>query len=311
MRITTPLLFIAISGGALAGCGDGEKTPTQAVARVGETEVTIHQLNAELSRQGPRALENDALSRRMLDVLVNQQMLAEKAVAQELDRDPNVVQALERSKRMILAEAYLSRTLPTPPQPSDAEVKGYYQKHPELFAARKTYTLRQVAVPASAMTAEVKQKVNDTGNLDALVSALAPGVAVRDQTYSRASEDLPLELVSKIHNLQKGQIFFVNGANEMLVFQLLDAQMHPISEEKAAPAIKRFLQAKARSAAIDAEINRLRAETNIEYLGKFAQSDAAAKGSSASPQPAAAAVSPVAADADTQEAIKKGAGGLN
>lgn len=314
MRITTPMLVVAIAAGSLAGCGESEKTPTQAIARVGETELTIHQLNAELVRQGPQASENKELSRKMLDIMINQQMLADKAVAEELDRDPNVVQALERSRRMILAEAYLTRKLPPPAAPADAEVKSYYEKHPELFADRKTYTLRQVVMPASAMTPDLRQKLDGWTSLDPLVNALsAANVQAKDQTYARASEDLPLQLVSRIHKLPEGQIFVFNAANEALVFQLVDVAEHPVTEAKAAPVIQRFLQNKARSAAIDAEINRLRAETKIEYLGDFAASGTAAAKSTAQPQPqpAAAQATPLAGDADVQDVIKKGAGGLN
>ena len=119
-----PLLIAAL----IVGCGDkkdgaatGEKAATQVVARVNGTELTTHQVNYALQRV-PN-LDKDQTKAASLQVvrnLVNQEVIAQKALSDKLDRDPAVVQALDAARRQILAEAYMSRKLGEPAVPSDA-----------------------------------------------------------------------------------------------------------------------------------------------------------------------------------------------
>ena len=127
-----------------------EKAPTQVAAKVNGTELTVHQVNYALQRipnleqgsiQGGFAAGGDA-------IWSTRKCWCRRRLTDKLDRDPTVVQALDAARRQILAEAYMSRKLGTPAEPSDAEVSDYFDQNPELFAKRKIYRLQEISIKA-------------------------------------------------------------------------------------------------------------------------------------------------------------------
>jgi peptidyl-prolyl cis-trans isomerase C len=92
----------------LSACGEKakEKKPGQALASVNGEEVTVLQLNEELQRAGVTAAQQDTASKQLLQVLIDRQLLQEAAAKENLDRDPKVMQAIDRAKSLIVAQAY-------------------------------------------------------------------------------------------------------------------------------------------------------------------------------------------------------------
>src|SRR5512139_2955755 len=116
-KLYLPLLIAAL----VVGCGDKkdeaattEKGATQVAAKVNGTELTVHQINYALQRMPNLDKgQTKAASLEVVRKLVDQEVLLQKALADKLDRDPTVVQALDAARRQILAEAYMARKLGT------------------------------------------------------------------------------------------------------------------------------------------------------------------------------------------------------
>ncbi|MDP2030074.1 MAG: EpsD family peptidyl-prolyl cis-trans isomerase [Thiobacillus sp.] len=320
-KLVLPLMIAAL----VVGCGDkkdkaatDEKAPTQVAAKVNGTEITVHQVNFALQRIPNLDKEQSkAASLQVVRNLVDQELLVLKAESEKLDRDPAVVQALEAARMQILAEAYMSRKLGAPVEPTDAEVTAYFNAHPELFAKRKIYRLQEISIKApkdkqDAIRAQLaaSKTLNDFGTW-----LKAEKYEVKAAQGVKPAEQLPLEMLPKLAAMPDGQAMLVNTPDGLMVIVLAGSQAQPVTLEQAKPAIARLLQGQARQKAAKAELDALKAAAKIEYVGEFAEAGkepAAAKpAEAAAPAQPAAAPAAGAAPAADADAISKGVSGLN
>ena len=315
-KLVLPLLVVAL----LVGCGDKkggtaeEKKATQVAAKVNGTELTVSQVNYALQRiPNLDKDQSKAASLQVVRNLVDQEVLAQKAQSEKLDRDPVVVQALDAVHRQILAEAYMSRKLGVPAEPTAAEVSDYFDKHPELFAKRKIYRLQEVTIKAPKEKQDaIRAQLGASKTLDDFAAWLkAENLPVKVAQGVKPAEQLPQAMLPQLAKMPDGQAMVMNAPDGLVVVVLADSQMQPVTLEQAKPAITRLLQNEARQKAAKAELDSLKAAAKIEYVGEFAD---AGKEQAAPVAPAESAAAPAepaapkpAADAD---AISKGVSGL-
>ncbi|MFH1817357.1 MAG: EpsD family peptidyl-prolyl cis-trans isomerase [Pseudomonadota bacterium] len=314
-KLYLPLLIVAL----MAGCGDKkdgtaeESKPTQVAAKVNGTELTVSQVNYALQRiPNLDKDQSKAASLQVIRNLVDQEVLAQKAQSEKLDRDPVVVQALDAARRQIMAEVYMTRKLGTPAEPTDAEVSDYFNKHPELFTKRKIYRLQELSIKAPKEKQEtIRKQLADSKTLNDFAAWL------KDEKYPvqasqgvKPAEQLPQALLPKLAEMPDGQAMVVNTPEGLLVILLADSQVQPVTLEQAKPAIARLLQNEARQKAAKAELDKVKAEAKIEYVGEFADAGKEAPAPDAAPAaPAESAATPAAPAADA-DAISKGVSGL-
>ncbi|MBW8364919.1 MAG: EpsD family peptidyl-prolyl cis-trans isomerase [Rhizobium sp.] len=314
-KLYLPLLIVAL----IAGCGDKkdgaaeEGKPTQVAAKVNGTELTVSQVNYALQRiPNLDKDQSKAASLQVIRNLVDQEVLAQKAQSEKLDRDPVVVQALDAARRQIMAEVYMTRKLGTPAEPTDAEVTDYFNKHPELFTKRKIYRLQELSIKAPKEKQEaIRKQLADSKTLNDFVAWL------KDEKYPvqasqgvKPAEQLPQAILPKLAEMPDGQAMIVNTPEGLLVIVLADSQVQPVTLEQAKPAIARLLQNEARQKAAKAELDKVKAEAKIEYVGEFADAGKEAPAADATPAaPAESAATPAAPAADA-DAISKGVSGL-
>lgn len=296
----------------LVGCGEekaeegGEtKNASQVAARVNGTELTVHQVNFLLQRtQGVGGGDSKALSEQVLRTLVDQEVAVQQALKDKLDRDPQVVQAMDAARRQILGDAYLARKLGTPVAPTDAEIADYYKKNPEFFAERKVYQLQELAIRVAdeAKKQVVRAKLAEAKNLQEFADWLkAENIEFRGGQGVKAAEQLPRQIVPALAKVPNGKAVIVNAPDGLMVLIVAGTRAQPVAEDKAKPVIAQLLTAEKRQAAVKAEIDALKAAAKVEYLGEFANA-----GKVAAPVAPAAAAKP----AEAGDAINKGLSGL-
>ncbi len=311
-------VYVALMVAALvAGCGDkkdeaagGEKSASQVAAKVNGTELTVHQVNYALQRiPNLNPEQSKAASLQVVRNLVDQELLAQKAMEDKLDRDPMVLQALDATRRQILAEAYMSRKLGTPAEPGDAEVTEYFNQHPELFSKRKIYRLQEINIKAPQDKHDaIRAQLGASGNLNDFVNWLkSQNLETKVGQGVKPAEQLPMQLLPQLSQMPDGQAMVVNAPDGLLVVVLADSQMQPVTQEQAKPAIVRLLQTQARQKAAKAELDTIKAAAKIEYVGEFAEAGKQAEAPANAPAPAPASAVEEPHDAD---AISKGVSGL-
>lgn len=277
-------MVVALAFGiTLAACGGSkDKKPGQSLASVNGEDVTVMQLNEEMQRAGVQAAQQEAASKRLLESLIDRQLLQSAAIQEKLDRDPKVVQSLERAKSLILAQAYLQKRIGEPVRPNAAAVEEYFNKHPELFVQRKQLDMRQLVFATKDLDDALKAQIDAAKSLEEVAGWLdTHKVRYARNQVARSTADLPPELSSKLLAMPKGQLFIVKEGERSILSSIVEMRDTPVALAAATPQIEQFLVNQKNKEAADAELARLRAAAKIEYLN----------------QPAAPAVKPTASEA--------------
>lgn len=313
----TSVWFIAVSVlPLLVACGEGEnKAATQAVAKVGKEELTVHQLNALLVRTpNPTPEQEQAAARQAVERLIDQELLVQQALSQQLDREPKTMQAIEMARREILARAAVERFSAGAVKPAPEEIKDYYAQNPALFAERRVYNFNEIVarLPPERVP-ELEEQIRKARNLNDVTLWLnGQNVPMVGNSTTKSAEQLPMELLPRFHQMRDGQIGVIPGRDGVLIVHLAGSRSTPVSEENATPIIEQFLLNRRRAEAVDREIKSLREKTKIEYLGQFAKAPPApADGApKAATKQADEAATKQADEAAAAGALDKGLSGL-
>jgi peptidyl-prolyl cis-trans isomerase C len=305
-RLIGVLILVVVAG--LAACGSKDKKAGQTLARVNGEEITVLQLNDELRRAGVQASQQEAASKQLLESLIDRQLILAEATRNKIDRSPEVMQAIERAKAQIIAQAYLQGVTSKVAKPSKAEIDDYYQKHPELFAKRKEFDLKQLVISNKNFSDELKSLIETSKSLDQISEWLdRHNVQYARAQAIRSSMDLPSEAVDKILELPRGQLFIVNEGENRIINTITAIKDSPVTATNAAPQIEQFLTNKMMKDAAGAYVAHLRSLAKIEYLN--ASPLAAAPAQAATPENKAAAPDNKAAVApEKPQPPKTGAG---
>ena len=295
-RVASPMAAALIAV-ALTGCGnkDDTKLATELAAKVGAEEISVQQINQVLSRTNSASATpaaTQALRREVLEKLIDQQLAVDQATAMKLQRTPEVAAQIESARREVLARAYIQHVAAALPKPTPDETRKYFNDHPQLFSQRRVYSLQEivVSVAAGATVAEQLRAQVAAGKSmeDIAVFLKSRDIKFAGGAATRAAEQIPLELLAKVHALEDGQTTVIDGAQGYTVLRVVSSQSAPVPEASALPRIEQFLLNQRGAEAVSKNIKELRAKATITYLGDFAQPRGSA-GNPAAAQPSAAA----------------------
>jgi EpsD family peptidyl-prolyl cis-trans isomerase len=279
MSVKKQQLLIAallISTLLIGGCSKKEnagskKSNDQVVAKVNGEEITIHQVNFQLSRMGQMSQEQaKTASKQVLANLVTQEMLKQKALEAKLDQDPMILQALALSKDQLLAQAYLQKTLEKAPKASTSEIDNFYKEHPELFENRRIFRLQELVVNIGKDKFEEASESLKTKSIDEIASWL------KDKKYSfsvnsnvKAAEEMPMGLLNRLQTLKDGAILLVPNDKTFNILQVVASQTQPITRSKATPIIEQYFFNQNKNSLAKKEMIALNEKAKIEFVGAF------------------------------------------
>jgi EpsD family peptidyl-prolyl cis-trans isomerase len=278
-RKTALVAGLALTAACLTACDreEGKEAPTQIAAKVGADEISMHQVNQVLSHTnttGATPEQVRALSRDVLEKLIDQQLAIEQAKQRKLHRAPEVVADIEAASREILARAYLQQMVADIPKPTADETHAYYLEHPKLFAERRIFNVQEVLAPADAGTLE---QMRSMAAANKTVDDVAAWLKAKDIRFSggnvmRPAEQMPLDALDKVYALKPGQSLVLDSAQGVTFLRLIGSQAAPVSEDAASQPIQRYLANQRSGDAINAAMAQLRSATKITYLGEFDKS---------------------------------------
>jgi len=279
----------------LAACGQKKDVApgdagSEAVAKVNGDELTAAQLTIALQKQrGMRPDAGEAASKDTLDQLINEQIVAQKAITAKLDKDPKVIAQIEAARRDILARRFIESAAETTGKPADDAVQKFYDSRPALFAQRKVYTLQRMDIQApEERRAEVDAHVQSLKTAAELADWLkSQKLQVTTKQEQDASEQLPPNVLEKLSSMKDGESMVVPSQFGVSALTLVSSASAPKTLADARPAIEQFLANQGRREFLMNLQKTIRDGAKVEYLGRFAAL-APAGGDAARPVPAPA-----------------------
>lgn len=257
--------------GVLTGCSKESKKSGQALVKVNGEEITALQLNSELQFAGVQSAPQDVVRAQVLESLVDRQLLQDAAAREKIDRSPEVVQAVERAKAIVIAQAYIQKRLQLVAKPNKAEIEAYFYKNSDMFLHRQQFDLRQLVLVQPNST-DIAEKVIKSANTieEAAAWLTANNVQFGRNEVSRTSTDLSRELVGKLKAVPVGRLFVVNQDGHSALMAIAAVKDVPVDLQTAAPQIEQYLTNTRNKEAAAAELARLRATAKIDYLNNVA-----------------------------------------
>lgn len=256
--------FIALLA-LLAACSPHEtERAVDAAATVNGKPIPIARFRRALAQLNPATAPPSAPVR-LLDGMIDRELLAQEAERIELDARPSVVDAVEAARAAILAQAYVEHELGT--APADAhQVRSFYHDNPDLFAKRRIYRLFELAVIAPPATVEALRKRAARADLYELAQWLkARKVAFNTGGATKAAEQLAPGVLERLRTMRDGEVTVISVSGGASVIQLVQSENAPLTQDEAAPMIERLLRARRRREIATREVKYLRTRAAIEY----------------------------------------------
>lgn len=270
----------------LAGCGSGT-TPGSAnpaaemVVVVNGDIITLRQFQDQYAAMRVRSqADAKSLDRRVLQSLVDEQLLAQKAMADQLDKEPSVMRALERARRQILAHAAIEHAGGEIEISAD-EARKFYAENPNLFEKRKIYIFCQFVLDAARLDESVKRGLQHARTPAEVAASLAAAkIKFSYQNEVQPAEALPRETLEQAARMKSGDILVRKNGNQTVLMQLLNEVLEPLDVAKAMSAIRIYLASDKRGDRTEILLKSLRRSASIKYAEGYSgfASDVAASG---------------------------------
>jgi EpsD family peptidyl-prolyl cis-trans isomerase len=258
----------------VAGCNaqkpqqQAAQSKGQVIAKVGNEDVTIHELQNEYRLAGiaPDKV-TEQITRALLEEITRRKSLAQKAIAGGLDREPTVLLDILRGREQILATAVLQRDIQVRVAGiGRTEIDRYINANPERFARRARFDVEQITMNAIAARPEFMEAVKDATSLDTVEKKLVQdNIPFSRGSGSIFSGDLPPELLTRLRNRKDTDIFFVRAGNGGTFFRIKAEVPDPLTGDMA----QARGQALLRNETAQAEVVKKGEEAQVTYFGEY------------------------------------------
>jgi EpsD family peptidyl-prolyl cis-trans isomerase len=219
-------------------------------------------MQAQLARDGNAHPE---LLRRAADALIDEEFLYRRAIAANLDSNPQLAEAIERSRRRLLARAYAEEEVFAHVPISKQEQLDYYTQNPALFAERRIYSFTSYKLDAPLQGELLKHiRVAATvNNIERLLRSASIPFSRVEQT--RAAEQLSRQTLLIFSHANVGSVLPVQSDAGYFVAVLRAIEARPLDWPVAQSVIARRLQQMRGRTTLAALLAKDRASANIAY----------------------------------------------
>ena len=145
----------------LFGCG--KKEDGRVLATIDGQKITLEEFNKELDRI-PANMKMLVLTQSgkqsFLDRYVVKRLLLEEAKKENIEKDKDFQERANDIREQLIIESLLKKKVTTNINPSDQELKDYYEKNKEKFKTGQEIDTRQILVKTEKEAKEIKAKLD-------------------------------------------------------------------------------------------------------------------------------------------------------
>jgi len=258
-----PAVSVACIAALLGACNQHAEAEhrAQVVATVNDSEITLGELKAAIDALGT---DTDTL----VESLIDEELLVQKALVNHLDRDPAVVQAIEHARRQVLARAYEERSVLPHTGISADSSREYYRDNPALFAHRRIYRTLTFSIARGELTGTLRNALDRARSAIQVRELLdRQHVAFEAVETTRPAEEIPTDLLAQLAQAAKGDVLIAAPPQQAraLLICVVGIRESPIDFEHARPQISQHLTDLRNRAIVAQYLQRARAQARISY----------------------------------------------
>ena len=266
-------LLVALSVVNLSACNEHQEVTGKILVTVNGDAITAHQLDAELrfangNNTGKLTeLTEPSVRKQALETLINRRLLLTEAVRQKIDRNPEVMDFIERFRTQVIVQAFLDSMVANAGKPSNVEIQEYFNAHPDLYAHRKIFEIQQLSIATLDYSVDMKQVMDKANSLHQVALWLdAKKIAYIQSTRSYTSADMPAETTKNLQTLGRSRLFILEDGDQTLLCALNDLRDSPLTNQAATPQIEHQLFVEKMEKVAVTEIAKLRSSSKVDYV---------------------------------------------
>lgn len=269
-RVSALVALSVVAAATLVACGKKSKEVTQSAARVDGTEITVLQIKYRMSHMRVRPDQVEAASHRVLDQLIDEQLIVDKADKEKLDKQADTAQAIDAARREVLAKAYMEQVAFAVPAPTDEMLHRYYADNPAMFENRRVFTLHEFLAKVPAAQQPALKAMVDGGKTQGEVAAWlkSQNDPFREQEGEHPSTQVASQL-KVLSSMADGHGIIETSGDTVHIVYLVSSQQQPLGYEQAKAGIAQFLTAEARRKASEGNLAALRSAAKITYAAPY------------------------------------------
>ncbi len=278
-KLLPAVVFFMAMALLFASCGDDQNklmVNEGVAARIGDKKVTdeyVDEIFESLSESQKNEYKGPRGRARLVDLVINDELIYLEAKNRNLANDPEVKQQIELATRRILISAYYTKAAFEKIEISDEEVEKYYNDNKEKYTNRGVYKGQHVFSADSMKCVEWKKRVEKGEKLSAIAKSESEDESTRETFgslgYFNPDGFIKFYGVSKrfadqVRQLEVGQVSDVISTEKGYSLVRLSVKnpetVAPLSE--VSDDIREFLRRGDSEAVMDQEVERLRKKYN-------------------------------------------------
>lgn len=264
---------LALSGSvalAIIGASACDRKATgQVAAVVNDDEITLQEVNAELSGVTlPEGADRKAAQQAALQRVIDRRVIAQAARDDGLNKDPGYLVRQRQQEELLLAQMFGQKITRGVRVPDTRAVERFMAGHPNMFADRHIYTVERLQFSIDPTKLE---QFKPDHSLDAIASRLtAQGIRYARGTGELDTAKLSPQMHKDLAGLPPGEPFIVPEAGIITAAVITAKKPAPVAGDAARPLAARALQNEQLKTTLQERLKSERAKAKIEYQVGFA-----------------------------------------